>query len=202
MIPTVLFLILLILLALFFLYRRHKKLGYLFWKPFAPPSIKLGQISPLPPHLTPLLEKITPSLAFGQKYFPCSVKLADGQELSCVYIIDAAEHANRKGELPLDFYPNPIPIEQVVDISESPNRLPQPLAQQLYDQGESGMGTYFFTVEFSNGAQLFYTAGSLLDFIDPPAGLKAGDAVRVIPHQALSSDHSSGLSYRWCIYRG
>ena len=89
-----------------------------------------------------------------------------------MYIIDANEHANRKGELPLDFYPDPIPIEKVVKILESPYRLPQMLAQELYRQGESAMGAYSFTVEFSDGTQLSYATDGLDDFLDTPNEFK------------------------------
>ncbi|MDR3575673.1 MAG: hypothetical protein P4L50_17575 [Anaerolineaceae bacterium] len=188
--------------AIIYLVNSYKKVGYLFWKPFAPPAIKLNQIAPISPELKLLLEKITPSVSFGQKYFPCALRLEDGQEFSRVYIIDGNEHANRKGELPLDFFPDPIPIEKVVDIIDSPYRLPRQLAQALYNQEESSLGSYNFTVEFSSGAQFSYSMGGLVDFFDIPTGFNAGDAVRVIPNKALSNHHRMGVSYRWCIYRG
>ena len=192
---------LLAVFAIFYLVRRYKKVGYLFWKPFAPPSIKLNEIAPISPDQILLLEKIVPSIYYGQKYYPCAVRLEDGQEFACVYIINAAEHANRRGELPLDFYPDPIPIEKVVDIMESPYRLPQQLAQELYNQGESAMGAFIFTVEFSNRRQLSYSTGGLVDFLEIPNGLKANEIIKVIPQKALPKNHGTEMSYRWCIYR-
>jgi hypothetical protein len=192
---------LLAVLAIFYFYRRYKKLGYLLWKPFTPPSIKLSLIAPLSAEQRLLLDKIAPSIHYGQKYYPCALRLADGQEIPCVYIIDASEHANRKCELPLDFYPDPIPIEKVVDITESPYRLPIYLGQELYKQGESTVGAFSFTVEFSDGTQLSYAMGELVDFLDTPNGLKASEIVRVIPHKAVAKDQWKAKNYRWCLYR-
>jgi hypothetical protein len=186
--------------CIFYQDRRYKKLRYLFLNLYEPPSVDLEQIRAISPRQKQFIKKITPSVIFGKKYYPCAVKIEDGRELLCVYFIDANEHANTKGKIQQGVH-HRIPVEQVVDIFDSPYKLPQPLADELYQQGETTMGAYFFTVEFSNGAQLSYSTGGMVDFIDTPKGLKSSDAVKVIPHKMLSNNQSSGKDYYWCIYR-
>src|SRR5262249_23689908 len=93
-----------------------------------------------------------------------------------------------------------VPLSRVRSIRESPLRLPATLANQLYSAGESGMGYTVFTVEFADGSTRAYVTGNAVDFIEPPPGCRAQDAVRVLPHEGRNHAHHLAVEYAWCIY--
>ncbi len=64
------------------------------------------------------------------------------------------------------------------------------------------MGYTVFTVEFSNGARQAYEAGNAVDFIDPPTGLRASDAVSVRPREGRQEAKKRSIDYHWCLYDG
>jgi hypothetical protein len=137
------------------------------------------------------------------EYKPCAVTLADGTELICVYVVDSKPYIRQWGVYPeSDPGKRSVSIAHVRQIRDSPNRLPAALADCLYGAGESGMGYTVFTVEFKDGTRRDYVTGNAVDFIDPPAGLSASDAVRVYPHQGRREAMRRSIEYYWCLYDG
>jgi hypothetical protein len=131
------------------------------------------------------------------------VTLDDGRELPCVYVVDRQPYIQLWGVYPeRDPGKRAVPIASVRRIAESPFRLPARLADELYRAGESGMGYTVFTVEFGNSARQAYVAGNAVDFIDPPAGLRASDAVGVRPHEGRHDAGPRPIEYYWCLYDG
>lgn len=137
------------------------------------------------------------------EYRPCAVTLDDGREYLAVYVVPYTPYIRLWGVRPeADPGKHHVPIDRVQSIRESPMRLPAPLANQLYVAGESGMGYTVFAVEFANGSSRAYVTGNAVDFIEPPPGCRAQDAVRVLPHQGRERAHHMTIAYAWCIYEG
>jgi hypothetical protein len=91
----------------------------------------------------------------------------------------------------------------VIEISESPSRLPVDIANELYKAGESGMGYCAFLLEFKDGSRQAYVTGNAVDFIPMPNGKSLGDITRVIPHEGRNDENSlSGHKYFWCLFNG
>jgi hypothetical protein len=59
-----------------------------------------------------------------------------------------------------------------------------------------------FTVEFKDGTRRQYLTGGAVDFIDPPSGLSASDAIRVYPHMGRPGAELRSIEYYWCLYDG
>jgi hypothetical protein len=137
------------------------------------------------------------------EYKPCAVTLADGTELACVYVADCKPYIRYWGVYPEDDRgKRSVSITQVRQIRDSPNRLPAALANELYREGESGMGYVTFTVEFKDGTRRAYLTGNAVDFINPPPALSASDAVRVYHHQGGLRTSPEPVEYYWCLYDG
>jgi len=138
------------------------------------------------------------------EYFPCRVTLRSGETLDCVYVVPALPYVKIWGVWPED---DPgklsVRIENVVDIDESPNRLPVAIADQIYRAGESCMGGCYFTLHFRDGTAQAYGAGGAVDFVSLPIGQKAQDIVRVEPHAGRNEPGLRiGLTYHWCLFDG
>jgi hypothetical protein len=72
--------------------------------------------------------------------------------------------------------------DDVASIEESPVRLPARFANEIYAAGESGMGSFCFTVLFWFWPRQVYATGGLVDFIKFPRW-RGPTAVRgVLPH--------------------
>jgi hypothetical protein len=157
----------------------------------------------LPRELAEELRRVPSSRHLEMEYKPCAVTLADSTELPCVYVVDREPYIRYWGIYPeSDPGKRAVSITQVRQIRDSPNRLPVALADCLYRAGESGMGYMVFTVEFRDGTRHAYLTGSAVDFIDPPAGLCASDAVRVYPHEGREAKKQPSVEYYWCLYDG
>ena len=156
----------------------------------------------LPEKLKDQLDRIAPSDACGVTYYPCAVTLDDGSELEGVYIVEYEPYFLLWGITPeKDPGKQSIPIDRVVAIRESSDRLPPKLAEKLYKTGESGMGYYVFTVRFSGGSRQAYVMGNAVDFITPPKGLTAAAARKVYPHVGRDASPQEGPDYYWCLYQ-
>ena len=158
---------------------------------------------PIPRKLYDELRRVPASRDGEMEYRPCAVTLDDGRELSCVYVVDHKPYIRVWGVYPEgDPGKRSVPITSVRRIVDSPNRLPAPLADELYRAGESGMGYTVFTVEFRDGSRQAYVTGNAVDFVDPPTGLRASDAVRVLPHEGRERAKHESVDYYWCLYDG
>jgi hypothetical protein len=158
---------------------------------------------PLPQRLHEQLRRVPASRDREIEYRPCAVTLDDGSELPCVYVVDHEAYIRLWGVYPeSDSGKRAVPVSSVRHIEDSPNRLPAPLADELYRAGESGMGYTVFTVEFRDGRRQAYVTGNAVDFIDPPPGVRAADAVRVRTHEGRQGAKHPSVDYYWCLYDG
>ena len=73
-----------------------------------------------------------------------------------------------------------IRIEDVFAVEESHTRLPALFADELYRNGESGMGYTIFTVVFADGQWQACVTGNAVDLIRYPPGKGSRDVVAVI----------------------
>ena len=154
-------------------------------------------------HLAAQLQGVQPSTDGEMRYFPCRVRLRDGQMIDRVYVQPLEPYRTYWGVLPHD---DPgkraIAIEEIVDLEESPSRLPPGFADELYRAGESGMGYTVFRVEFRNGASLAIMAGNAVDFIPYPPGLSPADIIAIRPHAGRDDSPQSSPPYYWAIFDG
>lgn len=158
---------------------------------------------PLSIALSRKLRRVPASHNGVMDYHPCAVVLRTGERLPCVYIVKESAYRQRWGPLPGESSGRrEVCIDAVESVSESPYRLPAGLADELYRAGESGMGYYVFQVLFRNGVRQSYLTGSAVDFVDPPPGCLAADAVAVFPHAGRQDAHGRAMDYHWCLYGG
>lgn len=63
-----------------------------------------------------------------------------------------------------------IPVSDILNLAESPHRLPARFANELYLRGETSMGCFSFTVSFYSGIWRHYVGSNGgVDFIAYPA---------------------------------
>ena len=95
----------------------------------------------LPEKLREDLGNIIPSVDRDLTYWPCAARLSDGTVLSCVYVVPEGPYIKHWGVYPQhDRGKSYISISDVDALAESPKRLPAKFANELYKNGESGMG--------------------------------------------------------------
>ena len=163
----------------------------------------MSRFAHLPLRLDEQLKTIVPSHADGCELRPCAITLVGGSRRDCAYVVDVTLWRRLFGHPPADPSRCPlVPIEQVVRIAESPLRLPVALADRLYREGESGMGYTLFKVLFADGRSRPYIAGNFPDFIDPPDGLSAADAVDVEFHAGRFEQPKDAPRATWCLHEG
>jgi hypothetical protein len=164
----------------------------------------MGRYSPLSHDLSNLLHLVEPSRAGQMLYFPCEVRLKDGRLLDTVYVEPDDMYIEYWGIYPEDDkHKQSILIDDVIDIRESPMRLPVPFANAIYESGESGMGVHVFTVLFADGSKQAYRSGSAIDFVTYPNGKTAKDIVGVMPHEGRGDTSARDcLNWYWCLYSG
>ena len=74
-------------------------------------------------------------------------------------------------------------------------------ANEIYRNGESGMGYTIFTVVFADGVRQACTTGNAVDFIQYPIGKGPKDVVAVIPHEGRRDDSLvKSPEWYWCLY--
>ena len=157
----------------------------------------------LPDHIREALNGIVPSGGSELWYFPCSVTLRDGRIFDTVYVEPEIPYLRYWGVYPEDDRGKRfIKIEDVVEVKDSPTRLPARFANQIYDHGESGMGYTIFTVVFSDGERQAYGTGNAVDFIRYPDGKGSNDVSSVLPHEGRNAQPVGPPDWYWCLYSG
>ena len=148
------------------------------------------------------LRSIIPSNSDTLEYFPCCVKLINGDKVDNVYIVNVDIYLKVWGVMPdEDKGKKYVLIEDVEQILESPNRLPVNIANKLYEEGESGMGYCLFKIIFDNGETIDIVSGNAIDFVPIPVGLTNKNIKDVLPHVGSRQKHLNGLDYYWCLYK-
>jgi hypothetical protein len=158
--------------------------------------------SPLLPHVREALKSIEPSRDGELVHYPCRVVLKSGEAFDTVYIVPEKPHVKHWGVYPEnDRGKRWIRMEDVVEVQESPTRLPAKFANEIYRSGESGMGYTIFTVVFVDGVRQAYATGNAVDFIRYPSSKLPKDVVAVIPHEGRRDDSLvKSPEWYWCLY--
>jgi hypothetical protein len=119
-----------------------------------------------------------------------------------VYISEESTYIGRWGDDPSRPM---VDIRDVAVITESTERLPAPLADEVYAAGESGMGYRIFTVHLRDGGSIPFLTGNAVDFPDWPVNVDPLNAVGVEPHVGREFFVEPGHGrrdalYLWCLY--
>jgi hypothetical protein len=155
----------------------------------------------LPSNLRAAWAAIAPSIDGKLEYRPCAVRLKNGTNVPCVYIMDAQSYIDVWGVWPEDDKGKRfVLVEDLASISESPFRLPAKFANEIYRAGESGMGYCIFTVVFSDGTEQACLGGNAVDFVKLRDGKSVADITAVIPHKGRDATHMESPQYNWCLF--
>lgn len=134
-------------------------------------------------------------------YYPCQVKLKTEEIIDRVYIAELDNYLMHWGIMPEDDEGKAsIRIEEVIEIKESPNRMPIHLANKLYEAGESGMGYCVYKMELDDGQIIDVLSGNAVDFPPIPQGFKPSNIKDVFPHKGSRKKYIYSSDYYWCIY--
>jgi tRNA nucleotidyltransferase (CCA-adding enzyme) len=158
----------------------------------------------LPQALAKQLSSVECSANGDLRYAPCRVTLHDGAVLERVIIAESVRVQQRWGRDVTESSPT---ISEVARIESSPWRLPAELATKIYQEHESGMGYFVFTVVMRDGTRLAFSTGNVVDFPLWPKGVDPADAVDVVPHagRELLRERSAMASavegeVQWILY--
>ncbi len=164
----------------------------------------------------PFLEKlirITPSRDGLLEYYPCRVKLKNGEQFDRVIFAEEETYLNKWSNYPKgDSSKHFISIDLVSDLEESPYRLPASLANKMYESGESGMGYCIFTLVMKNGEKLPYVTGNIVDFPNLQQNYNYVDTVDLLPHIGreflqdnehhwLEKPYTNSADFKRCIFK-
>jgi hypothetical protein len=155
-----------------------------------------SQLDAIQPSILPSLGSLSIS------YFPCRVKLRDATWSDHVFIAESSEYIRVWGVWPdQDKAKRGVKIEDVLEIQESPSRLPRHFAQMLYDAGESGMGYLLFALRYNDLTMTYHVAGGAVDFVTLPEGKAVKDIKTVLPHEGRNQKNLLPTpEYAWCLY--
>ena len=158
--------------------------------------------STLLPHVREALKSIEPSRDGELVYYPCRAVLKSGEAFDTVYIVPEKPYVKQWGVYPEnDRGKRWIRMEDIAEVQESPTRLPAQFANDIYRNGESGMGYTIFTVVFADGVRQACATGNAVDFIQYPIGKGPKDVVAVIPHEGRRNDSLvKSPEWYWCLY--
>jgi hypothetical protein len=138
------------------------------------------------------------------EYRPSRVRLRDGTWRDGVYVQDLETYLDEWGIPPGTSRGRyELAFGDVVEIADSPRRLPPHIAKALYDAGESAMGGCYFVLVTGAGLRIPCQTGNFVDFIDLPINVDPADIVRVEPHAKearTASNAARTLDIRWSIY--
>jgi hypothetical protein len=167
------------------------------------------QAPTLPRPLWRRLRRIRPSRDGSLLLRPCRVLLKEGRWVDRVYLVDEAAYL-RLWKMPPgeDASRRPLPAEEIVDVAESPTRLPARFADRLYRAGESGAGYTCFTLVLKGGRRLPYMTGHAVDFPQWPDDVTPDLVREVLPHEVPAEfkkrtplTHEASAPHLWCLYR-
>jgi len=162
----------------------------------------MNRYSQLPDNIRGQLRRIEPSRDGELVYYPIRAILNSGEVLDTVYIVPEKPYLKYWGIYPEgDRGKRWVRIEDVTEVEDSPTRLPARFANEIYRQGESGMGYTIFTVVFADGHKQACVTGNAVDFIRYPPGKSPRDVVAVVPHEGRRDDSLvKAPGWYWCLY--
>lgn len=158
--------------------------------------------SPLLAPIREALKGIEPSHDGELLYYPCRIVLKSGQACDTAYIVPEKPYFEHWGVYPEnDRGKRWIRMEDIAEVVESPIRLPAQYANEIYKNGESGMGYTIFTVVFADGVRQACVSGNAVDFIRYPLGKGPKDVIAVIPHEGRRDKTLvNSPEWYWCLY--
>ena len=158
--------------------------------------------STLLPHIREALTGIEPSRDGELVYYPCRAVLKSGEAFDTVYIVSEKPYVKHWGVYPEnDLGKRWVRMEDIAEVQESPTRLPAQFANEIYRNGESGMGYTIFTVVFADDVRQACATGNAVDFIQYPIGKGPKDVVAVIPHEGRrDASVAKSPQWYWCLY--
>jgi hypothetical protein len=125
----------------------------------------------------------------------------NGEILDTVYIEPEKPYLKMWGVCPEnDKGKRWVRIEDITEVEDSPARLPARFANEIYRQGESGMGYTIFTVVFADGDRQACVTGNAVDFIHYPKGKGPTDVTEVHPHQGRDAQPVKSPGWYRCLY--
>jgi len=162
----------------------------------------MGRYPTLNASLREQLRRIKPSISGRLNYYPCAAKLRNGEVLSCVYLVCDDPFVRMWGAYPeKDSGKKWVPLQEVVEVSDSLLRLPAKFANKLYKHSESGMGYTIFTVLFSDLSRQAYGCGNAVDFIQYPEGKGPKNVLWVSPHKGRHAENVlTSPPFSWSLY--
>lgn len=156
----------------------------------------------MPERIRTQIASIEPSRDGEMVYYPCRAVLKAGEVLDTLYIVSEKPYLKYWG-IPPENDPGKrwIRIEDVAEVSDSPTRLPARFANEIYRQGESGMGYTIFTIVFADGTRQACVTGNAVDFVRYPSGKTPKDVVAVMPHEGRRDDSLvRAPEWYWCLF--
>jgi hypothetical protein len=165
-------------------------------------KIAMSRYSKMPEQIRMQLGNIEPSHDGELVYYPVRAVLKSGEAFDTVYIVPEKPYLKCWGVYPEDDRGKRwIRIEDVQQVEDSPTRLPARFANEIYRQGESGMGYTIFTVVFADGLKQACVSGNAVDFIRYPSGKSSKDVAKVLPHEGRRDDSLvKAPEWYWCLY--
>ncbi|HEX5438013.1 MAG TPA: hypothetical protein VFW98_12685 [Gemmatimonadaceae bacterium] len=161
------------------------------------------RFQPLSNELRAKWEAIPRSRDGALEYVPCQLRLRSGDILPCAYVQPLQPWLRSWGvSLESEATKRAIAINEVVDLEESPARLPPAIANTIYAAGESGMGYCVFTLVFRDGSTQACSMGNAVDFVRLSEGHHPPDVVAVQPHVGREEATRAILPYVWCLFDG
>jgi hypothetical protein len=165
-----------------------------------------GRVPRITAHLAGALARVVPSCDQELEYRPCRVKLRSGEWRDRVYVQEATSYLSHWGIWPWeDRDKDYLPLDDVVEIDDSPTRIPAHVATSIYAAGESGMGYCIFTLVTADGRRIACMTGNAVDWVDLPSGVSPRDVVDVSPQEGRDEVNAGfgvgGSRYAWCLYR-
>lgn len=95
---------------------------------------------------------------------------------------------------------NNLDISLVVDLWESPTRIPAPLAEKPYRGTDGGMGGSLFALVFRDGSRLTVRGGDAHDFVDYPAGYGPAGVVDIECWLDRRTPAEPLPHFSWCLF--
>jgi hypothetical protein len=138
----------------------------------------------------------------GAEYHPCEVLLYDGSVMSNVYVQEAVAWFEQWGVDPEDDPDKQsILVDNVIEIRESPFRMPVRIANTLYQAEPLGREESLFQLVLKNGSFLNCRTGEMLDLLDWPTGVTPDQVIDVrIDFIVDTSAEVRDAEYWWCLY--
>jgi hypothetical protein len=164
-------------------------------------GVTVSRYAQLPDLVRNALANVEPSKDRDLSYYPCRVTLRNGVVLDTVYIEPEKPYLRMWGVYPEDDRGKRfVSIDDVVSVENSPQRLPARFANEIYRNGESGMGYTVFTVVFVDGTRQACVTGNAVDFIRYPEGKGPSDVIAVRPHEGRNAGPWKAPEWYWCLY--